>query len=73
MTGLCVSYCMVCVFVREDTPRALASGLSPVYMHSHTIMPYCTSMHVHFVYCELFDVNIEISLKGAISINKRKL
>ena len=25
-------------------------------------------MHVHFVHCEIFDVNIRISLKGAISI-----
>ena len=28
---------MVCAYVREDNPRALASGLSPVYMHNHTI------------------------------------
>ena len=32
-----VSYCMVCAYVWEDNPRALASGLSPVHMHSHTI------------------------------------
>ena len=25
-----VSYCMVCAYMREDIPRALASGLSPV-------------------------------------------
>ena len=32
---ICVSYSMVCayVLVREDNPRALASGLSPVHMH----------------------------------------
>ena len=28
---------MVCVYVREDNPQALASGLSPVQTHSHTI------------------------------------
>ena len=36
---------MVCAYVREDSPRALASGLSPVHTHNHTKMPYCTSMH----------------------------
>ena len=46
--GLCVSYCMVCAYVREDNPRTLASGLSPVHAHNHTItaVPYCTCMHV---------------------------
>ena len=29
--------CMVCAYVREDNPRASASGLSPVHTHSHTI------------------------------------
>ena len=32
-----VSYCMVCAYVREDNPRALASGLSPVHTHNSTI------------------------------------
>ena len=32
-----VSYRMVCAYVREDNPRTLASGLSPVHMHNHTI------------------------------------
>ena len=32
-----VSYCMVYAYVREDNPRALASGLSHVHMHSHII------------------------------------
>ena len=31
------SYCMVCAYVREDNPRALASGLSHVHMRNHTI------------------------------------
>ena len=39
---------MICAYVREDKPRALAGGLSPVHTHSH--------MHVHFVHCEIFDV-----------------
>ena len=33
----CVSYCMVCAYVREGNPRALASGLSSVYTHNHTV------------------------------------
>ena len=32
-----VSLCMVCAYVREDYPRALGSGLSPVHTHNHTI------------------------------------
>ena len=32
-----VNYCMFCAYVWEDNPRALASGLSPILMHSHTI------------------------------------
>ena len=28
---------MVCAYVREDNPRALASGLFPVHTHNHTI------------------------------------
>ena len=34
--ALSVSYCMVCVYVLDDNPRALASGLSPIHTHSHT-------------------------------------
>ena len=34
---LSVSYCMVCACVREGSPRALASGLSPIHAHNHTI------------------------------------
>ena len=38
----CVSYCMVCAYVPEDSPRAKAIDikareLSPVHMHKHTI------------------------------------
>ena len=33
----CVRYYMVCAYVREDNPQALASGLSPIHMHNHTI------------------------------------
>ena len=57
--NICVCYCMVCAYVREDNPGALASGLSPVYTQNYTItalLPHCTSMHVHFVHCEIFDV-----------------
>ena len=32
-----VSYCMVCAYVREGNTRALASGLSPVHTHNHTV------------------------------------
>ena len=37
LTRTSVSYCMVCAYVREGNPRALASGLSPVHTHNHTI------------------------------------
>ena len=48
---------MVCAYVREDNPQALANGLSPVHQHNHTItLFYCTSMHEHFVHCEIFGV-----------------
>ena len=49
--NLCTSYCMVCAYVREDNTRALASGLSPVHTHNHTI-----TASLHFVHCEIFDV-----------------
>ena len=42
---------MVCAFVREDNPRALASGLSSVHTHNHAI-----TFLLHFVHCEIFDV-----------------
>ena len=44
---------MVCAYVREDNPRALASGLSPVHAHNHILT---FSMHVYFVHCEIFGV-----------------
>ena len=54
-------------YVREDNSRALESGLSPVHMHKH--VPCCTSMHVHFVLCKIFQLkhlNIKKVIKGAI-------
>ena len=57
---------MVCASVREDNPRALARGLSFVHMHkTMQLRSYCTSMHVHDVHCEIFDVT---SIKGAIIV-----
>ena len=58
ITYLSESYCMVCANVREDNPRALASGLSPVHMQNHTITAslHQNAMHVHFVHCDIFDV-----------------
>ena len=29
-----ISYCMVCEYVLEDYPRALASGLSTIHTHT---------------------------------------
>ena len=34
---ICVRYCMVYTYVREDNSRGEATGLSPVHMHNHTI------------------------------------
>ena len=36
-TFYAISYCMVYAPLREDNPRALASGLSPVHTHNHTL------------------------------------
>ena len=35
--NICVSYCKVCAYVREDNPGALATGLSPVHTQNYTI------------------------------------
>ena len=32
-----VSYCMVCTYLRAGNPQALASGLSLVHRHNHTV------------------------------------
>ena len=42
-----VSYCMVCAYVREDNPRVLASTLSPIHTHNHTIIALL-HQHAHF-------------------------
>ena len=39
------------MFVREDNPQALASGLSPVQTQNHII-----TCLLHCMYCEIFDV-----------------
>ena len=50
---------MVCAYVREDNPRALANELSPVHAHNHTIPAL---LHQHAcalcVHCEIFDVHV---------------
>ena len=65
-----ICYCMVCVSVREDNLRALASGLSPVHMQNLTTTCLLQQLHQHaFVFCELRDIlasNIGISMKGAL-------
>ena len=58
-----VSYFMVCAYVREDNPRALARGLSPVHAHNQTITAL---LHQHAcVHCT-FEI-LELSLKDAIN------
>ena len=47
---------MVCVSVREDNPRTLASGSSPVETQKHAITAYCTSMYLQFVLYGIFEV-----------------
>ena len=42
-----VRYCMVCKYVREDNPRALASEFSPVHTQKHTI----TCLLHQYAYC----------------------
>ena len=49
---------MVCASVRDDNPRGLSSGLSPVHIHTPYnnvfISPVCI---LHVVHYEIFDVN----------------
>ena len=47
----CRSYCMVCASVREDNPRALTRGLSPVQMQ----LANCISIPIYFVQCEAME------------------
>ena len=51
-----ISYCMVCVSVREDSPRALTSRLLPYRSKTINELAYYTSMHFHFVHYKIFDV-----------------
>ena len=37
LKGLNINYCMVCAYIREYNPQALASGLSSVHMLNHTL------------------------------------
>ena len=49
---------MVCASVRDDNPRGLSSGLSPVHMHSpynNVLIALVCILHV--VHFEIFDVN----------------
>ena len=58
LNNLCASYCMVCASVREDVPRALASGLSSLQTQNHTTT--CI-LHQH-VDCELFGVKQKVQV-----------
>ena len=73
---------MVCAYVREDNPRVLVSGLSPVHKHNHTLIhliisrayaqPYNNFHIVPACMCILYIVrylmlNIGLTLKCAIS------
>ena len=58
---------MVCASVREDNPRALASGLSSVQKHK----PYSNLLIVSVCICTLcipryFGLNIGISIIGKL-------
>ena len=63
----CRSYCMVCASVREDNPRALARGLSPIQKQNHSLT--CL-LHQHAnLLCALRGNGI--SMKCAILVIKR--
>ena len=49
----------VCAYVREDNTRALASGLSHLYTHNHTLT---FSVHQHTC-CEIFDAIKHIKIE----------
>ena len=63
-------YCMVCASVREDIPRALASGLSPVSTHK----PYnnfLLNQHA-FANCDISDVTYWTICKRCLCNNLLK-
>ena len=56
---------MVCAYVREDNPRALASGLSPVRVHNHTITALlhqhkCALCALYDIYCKTFEYHSNV-------------
>ena len=58
---------MVCASVREDNPKALASGLSSsTDAQTKQLLAYCYSMQLHLMHCEIFQLNIEISMQVEI-------
>ena len=63
---LCNSYTFVCPPVREDNPRALASGLSYVQVDKHgtCIIIYTTNIGVDLAHHELFHAKVG---KGVIN------
>ena len=58
---------MVCVYVREDNPRALASGLSPVHTHNHTIT-FSLHQHGFFTLRDICCNQLEYNTTYAIDI-----
>ena len=63
---------MVCAYVREDNPQALANRLSPVHTHNHTITFFIAPACMSTLFIVRYLVfNIGISLQGAIIILKK--
>ena len=54
---LCVSYCMVCVSVQKDNQLSLALDYRPYRCKTIQLFAYCIGTHLHFMHCEIFDVN----------------
>ena len=53
---ICEGYCMVYAYVLEDNRLAKLVDYLPYKCTTIQQLTYCTSMHAHFVLCEMFGV-----------------
>ena len=65
-----MSKCKLLYGLCKCTERKYTSFSEKIISRKYAIqqLSYCTSMHVHFVHCEIFDVKHWNILKGAIII-----
>ena len=63
--AISISYCMVYMYGKIILYRLALLITFPYRYTNHTIT--CSSMHVHFLHCEILDVNNGKSIKIAIN------